>query len=484
MIDSISTDGIFKNYINGEWVLSNNNALIDIKDPVENKLMGKVVAMQKDDIDTVVKSAKDSQKDWANTPMYERIDILNKVADILEENIDFLGKALSLEVAKEIKSAKSEIVRTADLIRFTCEIAKGLNGEAVISDSYKGFDKSKMSLVRRDPIGVVLAISPFNYPVNLAISKIVPALVMGNTVVFKSATQGVIIGLYLARVFDMAGLPKGVLNTVTGRGRDIGDYIVTHKDINFINFTGSTEVGKSIAKQVEMKPILMELGGKDAAIVLEDADLELTANQIIGGAFSYSGQRCTATKRVIVVDKVADDLVVKLTEKVKSIKVGYPKEEGVVITPLIDSKSADFVCSLVEDAKQKGAKILSGGKREGNLVYPTLIDNVTIDMDIAWEEPFGPILPIIRVRNKDEAIKIANESEYGLQSSVFTNNINDAFYIANKLEVGTVQINNKSERGPDHFPFLGVKASGVGVQGVKYSIEAMTTLKSIVLNFN
>lgn len=254
--------------------------------------------------------------------------------------------------------------------------------------------------------------------------------------------------------------------------------------IDFINFTGSTEVGKRISHISVMKPMLMELGGKDAAIVLEDADLDLAAKNIVSGAYSYSGQRCTAVKRILVLEEIADTLVEKVKERVESLKIGNPLKEQVDIVPLIDDKAADYVEALMEEANNKGATLLVGGKREGNLIYPTLFDNVTLDMRLAWEEPFAPILPIIRVKDVDEAIRIANESEYGLQASIFTKEINKAFYVAEKLEVGTVQINNKPERGPDHFPFSGIKASGLGTQGIKYSIEAMSRPKAIVLNIN
>ncbi len=230
-----------------------------------------------------------------------------------------------------------------------------------------------------------------------------------------------------------------------------------------------------------MVPLLLELGGKDAAIVLEDADLDFAAKNIVSGAYSYSGQRCTAVKRILVQESVADKLVGKIKPLVEKLTIGNPMDE-VVITPLIDNKATDFVQGLVDDALHKGAKLITGNVRKNNLFYPTLLDNVNVDMKIAWEEPFGPVLPIIRVKDINQAIEIANQSEYGLQSSVFTSDIDKAFYIADKLEVGTVQINNKTERGPDHFPFLGVKASGMGTQGVKYSIEAMTRPKAVVVN--
>lgn len=472
----------FKKLLNGQWIENKDVNYIEIKSPINNTFLGKVPAMSKDEVEGAIKNSKEVQKIWKLTPLNKRIEILYKAAEILEKQADNLSELLMMEVAKDKKSARSEVIRTVDFIKFTADIAKSINGESLQGDNFPGGKKNKIGLVNREPLGVVLAISPFNYPVNLAASKIAPAIVTGNTVIFKPATQGSLSGLYLAKIFDEAGVPAGVINTVTGKGSEIGDYIVTHPDINFINFTGSSEVGARISQMSKMIPLLMELGGKDAAIVLKDADLDLAAKNIVAGAYSYSGQRCTAIKRVLVVNEVADKLVEKIKMEIKNLKVGNPLELDADVVPLIDTKSADFVEGLINDAINLGGNLVVGGNREGNLIYPTLIDNVTKEMRIAWEEPFGPVLPIIRVNNVEEAIEIANRSEHGLQSSVFTENINDAFYVADKLEVGTVQVNNKTERGPDHFPFLGVKSSGVGVQGIKYSIEAMTRLKATIIN--
>ncbi len=478
-----SSESVFRNLLNGEWVSSESGKFIEIYSPLDNRLLGKVPAMTKEEVDTTIKASKKAQKKWEEVTVSERGDILYKAADLLLENIEELANLLMLEIGKDLKSARSEISRTADFIKFTADSGKNIPGESMTGDSFPGFMNNKITTVERKPLGVVLAISPFNYPVNLAASKIAPALIIGNSVVLKPATQGTLSGLYLADIFNQAGVPKGILNTITGKGSEIGDYITTHKDIDFINFTGSTEVGRKISKITEMVPLLMELGGKDAAIVLEDADIELTANQIVAGAFSYSGQRCTAIKRIIVMDSVADELVKKVKEKMKNLKVGNPLEnEKVDVVPLINTKAADFVESLIEDAKLNGAILVSGGGRNGNLIEPTLFDYVTKNMRLAWEEPFGPVVPVIRVSSIEEAIKLANASEYGLQSAVFTQNIDNAFYVASKLEVGTVQVNNKTERGPDHFPFLGVKSSGLGTQGIRYSIESMSRPKATVIN--
>ena len=469
----------YKNLVNGEWKSSEKE--ITIYSPINQEELGTVPAMSQAEVDEAMQAARAALPAWRALSAVERAAYLHKTAAILERDKEEIGTILAKEVAKGIKAAIGEVVRTADLIRYAAEEGLRITGQAMEGGGFEAASKNKLAVVRREPVGVVLAIAPFNYPINLSGSKIAPALIAGNVVMFKPPTQGSISGLLLAKAFEEAGIPAGVFNTITGRGSEIGDYIIEHKEVNFINFTGSTPIGERIGRLAGMRPIMLELGGKDAALVLEDADLEHAAKQIVAGAFSYSGQRCTAIKRVIVLESVADTLVTLLQAEVAKLTVGDPFDNA-DITPVIDNASADFIWGLIEDAQEKGAQALTPIKREGNLLWPVLFDQVTKDMKVAWEEPFGPVLPIIRVANVEEAIAFANESEFGLQSSVFTNDFKKAFEIAEKLEVGTVHINNKTQRGPDNFPFLGVKGSGAGVQGIKYSIEAMTNVKSIVFD--
>ncbi|WP_261023763.1 NADP-dependent glyceraldehyde-3-phosphate dehydrogenase [Streptococcus mitis] len=469
----------YNNLVNGEWKSSEKE--ITIYSPINQEELGTVPAMSQAEVDEAMQAARAALPAWRALSAVERAAYLHKTSAILERDKEKIGTILAKEVAKGIKAAIGEVVRTADLIRYAAEEGLRITGQAMEGGGFEAASKNKLAVVRREPVGVVLAIAPFNYPVNLSGSKIAPALIAGNVVMFKPPTQGSISGLLLAKAFEEAGIPAGVFNTITGRGSEIGDYIIEHKEVNFINFTGSTPIGERIGRLAGMRPIMLELGGKDAALVLEDADLEHAAKQIVAGAFSYSGQRCTAIKRVIVLESVADTLVTLLQAEVAKLTVGDPFDNA-DITPVIDNASADFIWGLIEDAQEKGAQALTPIKREGNLLWPVLFDQVTKDMKVAWEEPFGPVLPIIRVANVEEAIAFANESEFGLQSSVFTNDFKKAFEIAEKLEVGTVHINNKTQRGPDNFPFLGVKGSGAGVQGIKYSIEAMTNVKSIVFD--
>ncbi|HGS1223495.1 TPA: NADP-dependent glyceraldehyde-3-phosphate dehydrogenase, partial [Streptococcus pneumoniae] len=469
----------YQNLVNGKWKSSEQE--ITIYSPINQEELGTVPAMTQTEADEAMQAARAALPAWRALSAVERAAYLHKTAAILERDKEEIGTILAKEVAKGIKAAIGEVVRTADLIRYAAEEGLRITGQAMEGGGFEATSKNKLAVVRREPVGIVLAIAPFNYPVNLSASKIAPALIAGNVVMFKPPTQGSISGLLLAKAFEEAGIPAGVFNTITGRGSEIGDYIIEHKEVNFINFTGSTPIGERIGRLAGMRPIMLELGGKDAALVLEDADLEHAAKQIVAGAFSYSGQRCTAIKRVIVLESVADKLATLLQEEVSKLTVGDPFDNA-DITPVIDNASADFIWGLIEDAQEKEAQALTPIKREGNLLWPVLFDQVTKDMKVAWEEPFGPVLPIIRVASVEEAIAFANESEFGLQSSVFTNDFKKAFEIAEKLEVGTVHINNKTQRGPDNFPFLGVKGSGAGVQGIKYSIEAMTNVKSIVFD--
>ena len=473
----------YKYYINGQWKDSDSKETISIISPYTNEEVGKVQAITQEEADLAIKSAKEAQKEWATLTVRKRGEYLYKWMDELNKNKEDIATTIMKEVGKGYNDALKEVSRTIDFIRYTIEEAVHMYNESMSGENFEGGNNSKIAIISKRPLGVILAISPFNYPVNLSVAKIAPALVSGNAVIFKPATQGAISAVKIIEALDKTGIPKGILNLVTGKGSVIGDFLTEHEGINMISFTGGSETGKHIAEKSKMIPLVMELGGKDPAVVCDDADLNFVAKQIISGAYSYSGQRCTAIKRVLANKKIANELVNILKNEVDKLTVGSPEENSIIV-PLIDKKSADYVQGLIDDALAKGATLICGNKREGNLIYPTLLDNVTLDMRIAWEEPFGPVLPVIRVNSDEEAIKIANESEFGLQASIFTQNIDRAFNIAPKLEVGTVQVKGRTERGPDHLPFLGVKSSGMGVQGIRKSIESMTIEKVTVININ
>jgi glyceraldehyde-3-phosphate dehydrogenase (NADP+) len=464
-----------------KWLEADADRTLPVVSPVDGSVIGGVHEYTHDEIDQVFATAQRARARWSARPLTERTDLLHRFADLLAENAAEVADVLMMEVAKACKDAKDEVVRSADYIRHTAEDAKRIIGETQFSDSYPGQARNKLAVVHRVPLGTVLAIPPFNYPVNLAVSKIAPALVTGNAVVLKPPSQGALSALMMCELAYQVGIPPEVLQVVTGRGSRIGDYLVQHPGVDLITFTGSSQTGADLARKAGMVPLLLELGGKDPAIVLGDADLDAAASDIVAGAFSYSGQRCTAVKRVLVIDSVADDLVAKIVERTARLTVGDPRSNA-QITPLVDPESAAGAERMTKDAVAAGAVLVHGGGRDGNLVQPTVVDRVTEEMDLAWVEPFAPVLPVIRVRSAAEAIRLANRSEYGLQAAIFTSDIDIAIQIAARLDVGTVQVNGRTARGPDHFPFLGTKASGMGTQGVRPSIEAMTRVKSLVVN--
>jgi len=407
----------------------------------------------------------------------------------MRENAEAIAQVITDEVAKPSKAALSEVLRSADLLEFTAEEGVRIGGELALSDAFAGEKRNKLALVQRVPLGVIVAIPPYNYPLNLAVSKVGPALMAGNSMVMKPPSAGAVTGLVgIAAVFHAAGCPPGLLNVVTGKGSEIGDYLTQHKYAQGVTFTGGN-TGLRVARGAAMIPLQMELGGKDPALVLPDADIPAAASAIVKGAFSFSGQRCTAVKVVYVIeddDEVSRQLVPLILDKVKKLKIGQPWDEDVEITAVIDGKSAAWIKSLVEDAVALGAKMelpeSEEWKQEGNLIHPVVLTGVKEGMRLVHEEQFGPVLPIVSVKSVEAAIELANASPYGLQASVFTKGLDNAMSISDALQAGTVQINGAPARGPDHFPFQGTKDSGIGSQGVRYSIMAMSKIKSTVIN--
>ncbi|MFA7309139.1 MAG: aldehyde dehydrogenase family protein [Patescibacteria group bacterium] len=479
-------EGNIYHYLSGGvWQVSGPGKLLDVISPIDQSVVGRVQAMSKEEIDRVISNSSVSQKEWKEMEISDRAAILKKAAQLLRDHCEEVALMQVLEVGKLVSGSRKEIMRTADIIDYTAGLIDTANEQTVLEGSEFSQDAAhKTAHVLREPHGVVLAIGPFNYPVNLLATKIAPALMMGNSVVVKASLQGTLSALMLVEIFNQAGVPAGVISAVTGDSHEIGDYLVSHPDIAMVSFTGSTTTGKRIAQLAGNKPLQLEMGGKDAALVLSDADLDRAAEEIVAGAFSYAGQRCTAIKRVLA----HVDIVEELTHKIATITrekyhlVGDPRDEKSQMGPLISIKQAEYASELLEDATASGAKILVGGEVKLNYMDVFVLSQVTGDMRIAWEEQFAPILPIITCESEEQMIILHNQSQYGLGVSIFTQNIEQAREIAGKLQAGVIQINAKSERYPDHFPFLGVKDSGLGVQGIAWSMQAVSRVKSVVYN--
>ncbi|DBA67942.1 TPA: hypothetical protein ACH3X2_014141 [Trebouxia sp. C0005] len=322
----LAKNGVYKYYGNGEWKETSSNRTVPVVNPSTLKKDFQVQACTQDEVNAVFDAAKKVHRSWAKTPLWKRAEYLHKVDALLKENVEPMANALVKEIAKPAKDAKTEVVRSGDLISYTAEEGVRFLGQGKLlnSDSFPGQERSKMCLCQKVPLGVVLCIPPFNYPVNLAVSKMAPALMAGNVVVVKPPSQGAVSALHMIQTFHKAGFPPGVVQCVTGKGSEIGDFLTQHPAVNCISFTGG-DTGISVSKKAGMIPIQMELGGKDACIVCHDADIDLAAKNIVKGGFSYSGQRCTAVKVVLVMEEVADELVKKVNKGVEELTVGMPE---------------------------------------------------------------------------------------------------------------------------------------------------------------
>ncbi|MEX2043597.1 MAG: aldehyde dehydrogenase family protein [Patescibacteria group bacterium] len=451
---------------------------LTITSPVDGSTVGHVPRRSPRDVrDAYARLAK-AQREWADSPMSERLRAVKLLATVLRKHRQEFADLLVREVGKTPAEAETEVLRTAELVKMTVREARRLRTETIRDQAHP----NRRQAVERVPLGVVLAISPFNYPINLSISKLAPALAVGNTVLWKPSTQGSVTAARFVRRLYAAGFPRRLLTLITGSGSELGDALVGDPACAMVAMTGSTETGRWIARRTGMTPLLLELGGNDPAVVLADADLDLAAKHIVGGAFKYAGQRCTAVKRVYVVRSAADRLVRKIDAEVGRTfgSAGDPREHPV--GPVIDDAAAKRQRRLIADARRRGAKVVRGGTVRGRYVEPTVLDKVPHRAQVVSEEQFGPVLPIVRVKDADEAVRLANDTEYGLQASVFTRNAGQARRIAARIDAGGVHLNGPDQRGPDNFMFTGHKASGLGAQGIRFALESMGKPKAVVTN--
>jgi glyceraldehyde-3-phosphate dehydrogenase [NAD(P)+] len=435
----------------------------------------------RDDVEAAIAAARRARRGFTELPAAERLEICARAACIVEAHAGDFVAAIVTDLGKTPDQARSELHATRDRLRLVREEARKIFGDYIPGD-WIGDTAGKSAVVLREPVGTVGAFGPFNYPLFLAVSKIIPAIVAGNTVVAKAPSDDPVAVVMFARVMEEAGLPPGVLNVITGPGGEIGELLASHPDVSMISFTGSSEVGRRIAAAAGPKPMHLELGGNAAAIVLADADLDLAVEKSVLGAFKNAGQRCDAISRVLVEESAYDAYVERALEEAERWTVGDPRAEGVKVGPLVNAKAAARVNRLVEDAVAKGARRLSGGEVADAYHQPTALVDVPLDADIAWEETFGPVLSVMPVADLDAALDVANRSRYGLDSAVFTSNLDKAWRAARALECGQVTVNDAPAHGVGHFPFGGHKPdSGIGREGLGYSIDECTVLKTVVM---
>ena len=454
--------------------------LEEVINPFNNEVIDTVPIAHRQTADLAIRRANDAKDSLCEMSAFKVSNKLISVVEKLKDNREDFARLLTLEVGKPINESLVELDRSIETLKLAADEAKRIYGESVPLDAGlngKGFFAFTQCL----PLGVVAAITPFNYPLNLTIHKIAPAIACKNTVIIKPPTQSPLTVMKFAELLNEE-FPDGVVNTVTGYGSEVGDYLVTSPDVIKISFTGSVTTGLMISQKAGMKKVTLELGGNDPMIVLNDADVDKAVQGAINGAFLNAGQVCMGVKRIIVQEDISKEFAKKLVEKAERLVMGNPLDESTTLGTLISEKAAIQVEETVNNAVQKGARILTGGNRDGAFYEATVIDNVTADMDLVVNETFGPVAPIIHVDSVDEAISVANDTDYGLQAGVFTNDYSNAMRCVQEIEAGTVFVNKQSTFRTDNMPFGGFKNSGVGKEGIKYAVEEMTKTKLIGLN--
>ena len=464
--------------INGEHV--NDMDSEDVINPYNGEVIDNVPISHLNNVDKAIEAANNAKESLQEMSAFKVSNKLYNVCEKLKENKEEFAELLTMEVGKPINESYVELDRSIETLKLAAEEAKRIYGESVPLDAGlngKGF----FAFTQRLPLGVVAAITPFNYPLNLTIHKIAPAIACKNTVIIKPPTDAPLTVMKFAELVNEE-FPAGVINVITGYGSEVGDALVASDKIDKISFTGSVMTGLMISQRAGMKKVTLELGGNDPLIVLDDADVDAAVKGVINGAYLNAGQVCMGVKRIIVQEGIYEEFKARLVEETSKIKMGNPMDRSTQLGTLISEKAAVHVEESVNNAVKEGAEILIGGKRDGAFYEATVVDKVTPDMDLVVNETFGPVAPLLKVKTVDEAIKIANATEYGLQAGVFTENYRDALRCANEIEAGTVFVNKQSTFRTDNMPFGGFKNSGCGKEGIKYAVEEMTKTKLIGLN--
>ncbi len=479
----------FKNYIGGQFEESKSNKTFESVNPANiEDVVGIFQASNEEDVKKAIDTADKAFSSWKKTPPSKKAAILNKAAEILEANLEKIAHELTREEGKTYGDAKNEVARSAQTFRYYAVEGQSITGETFPNDDYH----MKVSTVR-EPLGVISVITPWNFPLSIPARKIAPALITGNTVVFKPSSDTPLMGYRIVEALHLAGLPAGVINFITGSAREIGDQIVEHPAIKAVTFTGSTAAGEHIHQRVSFTTrTQMELGGKNPLIVMEDADLDLAATLTVNGGFSLSGQACTGTSRVIVLKGVKELFIQKLIEKAKTLKIGNGFEEGVKIGPLANQKQLKNILHYIGVGKQEGATLVFGGKQlttapyeKGYFVQPTIFTNVNATMTVANEEIFGPVIAIMEVDSYDEAIQLANEVEYGLSASIVTNSLKIAHEFTKDIQAGTVKVNRTTTGNLMNAPFGGYKKSSTSTfrESGRVGLEFFTQTKTVYVGY-
>ncbi|MGF9817433.1 aldehyde dehydrogenase family protein [Brevibacillus agri] len=465
-------------YIGGKWVPMAEHA--PLYSPCTGQAIAHVPQADAQAVERAIAAAEEATTVMRRMPAYQRAAILEKIALLLDERMEEAARIVALEAGKPIRTARGEVIRTVQTYRFAAGEAKRLHGETIPLDAAIG-GEGRLAYTVREPLGVVGAITPFPFPLNLVAHKVGPALAAGNAVVLKPASQTPLSALLLAELAEQAGLPLGALNVVTGSAAVVGEKLVTDPRVRALSFTGSPAVGIDIRNRAGLKKVILELGANSAVIVDSDAQLDEVVPRCLFGAFAYSGQVCTSVQRIYVAEGLYDEFVSRFVAQTKALCGGDSLDEHADFSAMIHPRQTERVLEWIGEALQQGARLACGGEGVERMLLPTVLTHVPHTAKICCEEVLGPVVLINPVASLQEAIRLVNDSRYGLQAGVYTNNLRAALEAADELRVGGVIINDIPTFRADHMPYGGVKESGLGREGVKYATDELSELKLVVV---
>jgi acyl-CoA reductase-like NAD-dependent aldehyde dehydrogenase len=468
----------FPIYLAGSWVESDEP--LDVINPYNGDVVGITYLASAEQLDQAVAAAETAFQITSKQPVFERVKVLDSIAAKMQEHRDHIASLIALEAGKPIRDAEVEADRGIFTIQVASEEAKRIGGDVVPLDLLPS-SKGRFGVVRRFPIGPVAGISPFNFPLNLALHKVAPAIASGNPIVLKPPTKDPLVMLFIARLLDEIGIVPGSLS-VLPMSREVGNAMVEDPRFKLLSFTGSPDVGWEMKKNAGMKKVVLELGGNAGVIVDADSDVAFAAQRVRVGAFAYAGQVCISVQRVFIHEQVYDQFVDALVAETRKVKLGDPLDRDTDLGPMIDDKAAARSERWIQDAVAQGARVLIGGKADGRFMQPTIIENASREAFVCSREAFAPLVTVFKVPSFGKAVAAVNDSIYGLQAGVFTNNLEHALYAFENIEAGGVVMNDIPTYRIDHMPYGGVKSSGLSREGIRYTIEDMTEMRLLVIN--
>jgi acyl-CoA reductase-like NAD-dependent aldehyde dehydrogenase len=468
----------YKLLIDGQW--AEGGSALEVKNKYNGVTIGTLPTARREDVHAAIGAAERAEGVMADMPAYRRAEILFRTAALIRERADDFAKTIAAEAGKALKYARAEVDRAVSTFTIASEEAKRLHGETIPLDAVPA-GEGYFGFWTRRPVGVIAAISPFNFPLNLVAHKVAPAIAAGNPLVLKPASTTPLSALKLCEILMEAGLPQGAINFIVGSGGTVGEWLVTDPRVDKITFTGSPDVGRHILSVAGIKKVTLELGNTSPVVVAPDADLDFVAKRAAVGAYYNSGQVCISVQRIYSEKQVYDPFAEKFVKATEAMVVGDPLDERVDVGPMIDPKEADRIEAWVNEAQTSGAKVLTGGKREGTVYYPTVLSEVDEEMKVVAEEAFAPVASIIASDDFESALRQANDTKFGLQVGVFTKDINRVFQAVRRLNFGGVIINDTPNFRADHMPYGGNRQSGLGREGVRFAMEEMTNIQMVAI---